>query len=168
MNMEAIAPAEVFRICEEAIRTVAETQKADESSALREIIKAVITQEVISMNTFMANPDKIEKKWYVVDATDCTLGRMASEVAKVLRGKNKPEFTPHVDTGDYVIVINAEKIKVSGKKLDCLLYTSGAEAEQAGRAGNGRGDYGRPDHKVYGNHGSGAGGRAGQRVRDSS
>ena len=122
MNMEAIAPAEVFRICEEAIRTVAETQKADERSALREIIKAVITQEVISMNTFMANPDKIEKKWYVVDATDCTLGRMASEVTKVLRGKNKPEFTPHVDTGDYVIVINAEKIKVSGKKLDQKIY----------------------------------------------
>ena len=65
------------------------------------------------MNTFMANPDKIEKKWYVVDATDCTLG---------LRGKNKPEFTPHVDTGDYVIVVNAEKIKVTGKKLDQKIY----------------------------------------------
>lgn len=74
------------------------------------------------MNTFMANPDKIEKKWYVVDATDCTLGRLASEVAKVLRGKNKPEFTPHVDTGDYVIVVNAEKIKVTGKKLDQKIY----------------------------------------------
>ena len=61
MNMEAIAPAEVFRICEEAIRTVAETQKADERSALREIIKAVITQEVISMNTFMANPIRLRK-----------------------------------------------------------------------------------------------------------
>ena len=54
------------------------------------------------MNTFMANPDKIERKWYVVDAEGCTLGRLASEVAKVLRGKNKPEYTPHVDTGDYV------------------------------------------------------------------
>lgn len=74
------------------------------------------------MNTFMANPDKIEKKWYVVDADGCTLGRMASEVAKVLRGKNKPEFTPNVDTGDYVIVINAEKIKVTGKKLDQKIY----------------------------------------------
>ena len=70
------------------------------------------------MNSFMANPDKIERKWYVVDAEGCTLGRLASEVASVLRGKNKPVFTPHVDTGDYVIVINAEKIKVTGKKLD--------------------------------------------------
>ena len=75
-----------------------------------------------SMNTFMANPDKIEKKWYVVDADGCTLGRMASEVAKVLRGKNKPEFTPNVDTGDYVIVVNAEKVKVTGKKLDQKVY----------------------------------------------
>lgn len=72
--------------------------------------------------TYMANPDKIEKKWYVVDAAGKTLGRMASEVAKVLRGKNKPEFTPHVDTGDYVIVINAEKIKVTGKKLGQKVY----------------------------------------------
>ena len=65
------------------------------------------------MNTFMANPDKIERKWYVVDAEGCTLGRLASEVAKVLRGKNKPEYTPHVDTGDYVIVINADKVAVT-------------------------------------------------------
>ena len=79
------------------------------------------------MNTFMANPDKIEKKWYVVDATDCTLGRLASEVAKVLRGKNKPEFTPHVDTGDYVVIVNAEKIKVTGKKLDQKIYYSHSE-----------------------------------------
>ena len=76
------------------------------------------------MNTFMANPDKIERKWYVVDAEGCTLGRLASEVASVLRGKNKPVFTPHVDTGDYVIVINAEKIKVTGKKLDQKIYYS--------------------------------------------
>ena len=74
------------------------------------------------MKSYMANPDKIERKWYVVDATDCTLGRLASEVAKVLRGKNKPEFTPHVDTGDYVIIVNAEKIKVTGKKLDQKIY----------------------------------------------
>ena len=67
------------------------------------------------MKTYMANPAKVEKKWYVVDAEGQTLGRLASEVAKVLRGKNKPEFTPFVDTGDYVIVINAEKIVVSGK-----------------------------------------------------
>ena len=76
----------------------------------------------IPMKTYMANPAKIEKKWYVVDAAGQTLGRLTSEVAKVLRGKNKPEFTPHVDTGDYVIVINAEKIAVTGKKLDQKLY----------------------------------------------
>lgn len=76
------------------------------------------------MNSFMANPDKIERKWYVVDAEGCTLGRLASNVASVLRGKNKPVFTPHVDTGDYVIVINAEKIKVTGKKLDQKVYYS--------------------------------------------
>ncbi len=74
------------------------------------------------MKTFMANPDTIERKWYVVDATDKTLGRLASEVAKVLRGKNKAIFTPHVDTGDYVIVINAEKIKVTGKKMQQKTY----------------------------------------------
>ena len=76
------------------------------------------------MNSFMANPDKIERKWYVVDAEGCTLGRLAAEVAKVLRGKNKAIFTPHIDTGDYVIVINAEKIKVTGKKLDQKIYYS--------------------------------------------
>ena len=74
------------------------------------------------MKTYMANPDKIERKWYVVDAAGCTLGRLSSEVAKVLRGKNKPEFTPHVDTGDYVVVVNAEKVKVTGKKLDQKVY----------------------------------------------
>ena len=74
------------------------------------------------MQTYMANPDKIERKWYVVDAEGCTLGRLSSEIAKVLRGKNKPQFTPFVDTGDYVIVINAEKVKVSGKKLDQKIY----------------------------------------------
>ena len=74
------------------------------------------------MKTYMANPDKIERKWYVVGAEGQTLGRLAAEVAKVLRGKNKPEFTPHIDTGDNVIVINAEKIKVTGKKLDQKVY----------------------------------------------
>ena len=74
------------------------------------------------MKTYMANPAKVEKKWYVVDAEGQTLGRLASEVAKVLRGKNKPEFTPFVDTGDYVIVINAGKISVTGKKLDQKIY----------------------------------------------
>ena len=74
------------------------------------------------MKTYMANPDKIERKWYVVDATEYTLGRLASEVAKVLRGKNKAIFTPHIDTGDYVIVVNADKVKVTGKKLDQKIY----------------------------------------------
>ena len=74
------------------------------------------------MQTYMANPDKIERKWYVVDADGCTLGRLASGVASVLRGKNKPQFTPHVDTGDYVIIVNADKIKVTGKKLDQKIY----------------------------------------------
>ena len=74
------------------------------------------------MQTYMANPDKIERKWYVVDAEGCTLGRLASGVASVLRGKNKPQFTPHVDTGDYVIVVNADKIKVTGKKMDQKIY----------------------------------------------
>lgn len=74
------------------------------------------------MKTFMASPATIDRKWYVVDATDMTLGRLASEVAKVLRGKNKPIFTPHMDTGDYVIVTNAEKIKVTGRKMDQKIY----------------------------------------------
>ncbi len=76
------------------------------------------------MKTYMANPDKLERKWYVVDASGVVLGRLASEVAKVLRGKNKAEFTPHVDTGDYVIIVNAEKIKVTGHKLDDKKYYS--------------------------------------------
>ena len=74
------------------------------------------------MKTFMASPATIDRKWYVVDATDMTLGRLASEVAKVLRGKNKPIFTPHIDCGDNVILINAEKIKVTGKKMDQKVY----------------------------------------------
>ena len=74
------------------------------------------------MKSFMASPATIERKWYVVDATGYTLGRLSSEIAKVLRGKNKPIFTPHMDCGDYVIVVNAEKIKVTGKKLDQKIY----------------------------------------------
>ena len=70
----------------------------------------------------MASPATIDRKWYVVDAEGMTLGRLASEVAKVLRGKNKPIFTPHIDTGDYVIVVNAAKVKVTGKKLDQKVY----------------------------------------------
>ena len=74
------------------------------------------------MKSFMASPATIERKWYVVDAAGCTLGRLASEVAKVLRGKNKPIYTPHIDCGDYVIVVNADQIKVTGKKLDQKIY----------------------------------------------
>lgn len=74
------------------------------------------------MKTFMASPATIDRKWYVVDAANMTLGRLASEVAKVLRGKNKAIFTPHIDTGDYVIVVNADKVKVTGRKLDQKIY----------------------------------------------
>ena len=74
------------------------------------------------MNTYMASPATIDRKWYVVDADGMVLGRLASEVAKVLRGKNKPIFTPHIDTGDYVIIVNADKVKVTGKKLDQKIY----------------------------------------------
>lgn len=74
------------------------------------------------MKSFMASPATIERKWYVIDANGHTLGRLSSEIAKILRGKNKPTYTPHVDTGDYVIVVNADKIKVTGKKLDQKIY----------------------------------------------
>ena len=74
------------------------------------------------MKSFMANPSNIERKWFVVDATDKTLGRLAAEVAKVLRGKHKPTFTPHMDTGDNVIIINADKVKLTGKKLTQKVY----------------------------------------------
>ncbi len=74
------------------------------------------------MKSYMANPAEIERKWYVVDADGQVLGRMAAQVASVLRGKNKPEFTPHEDVGDYVIIVNAEKVKVTGRKLDQKIY----------------------------------------------
>ena len=74
------------------------------------------------MKTYIPSANAIEKKWYVVDATDMTLGRLASEVAKILRGKHKPIYTPFLDTGDYVIIVNAEKVKVTGKKLDQKIY----------------------------------------------
>ena len=74
------------------------------------------------MKTYMATASTIERKWYVVDAADYTLGRLASQVAAVLRGKNKPTFTPSMDCGDNVIIINAEKVKVTGKKLDQKIY----------------------------------------------
>ena len=79
------------------------------------------------MKTFMASPATIERKWYVVDATGYTLGRLASEVAKVIRGKNKPIYTPHMDCGDYVIVVNADKISITGKKLDQKIYYNHSE-----------------------------------------
>jgi large subunit ribosomal protein L13 len=74
------------------------------------------------MKSFMASPATIERKWYVIDAEGQTLGRLSSEIAKILRGKNKPTFTPFIDTGDNVIVVNAEKIKVTGKKMDQKIY----------------------------------------------
>ena len=74
------------------------------------------------MKSFMASPATIERKWYVIDAQGQTLGRLSSEIAKILRGKNKPTYTPFIDTGDNVIVVNAEKIKVTGKKLEQKIY----------------------------------------------
>lgn len=74
------------------------------------------------MKTYMATPSTIERKWYVVDAADKTLGRLAAEVARVLRGKHKPTFTPHMDTGDHVIIINADKVRLTGKKLVQKVY----------------------------------------------
>jgi len=74
------------------------------------------------MKTYMAKPKEVFRKWYVVDAEGKPLGRLASEVAKILRGKHKPEFTPHVDTGDYVIVLNADKVVLTGRKLDQKYY----------------------------------------------
>lgn len=72
--------------------------------------------------TYMAKPLEVERKWYIVDAEGQTLGRLASEVASILRGKLKPEFTPHVDAGDFVVVINADKVKLTGKKLSDKIY----------------------------------------------
>ena len=74
------------------------------------------------MKTFSAKPESVKRDWYVVDATDKTLGRLATEIARRLRGKHKPEYTPHVDTGDYLVIVNAEKVKVTGKKAKDKLY----------------------------------------------
>ena len=74
------------------------------------------------MSTYMANPQNVERQWYVIDADGLVLGRLASQVASILRGKNKPTYTPHVDTGDYVIVINADKVILTGKKLEKKFY----------------------------------------------
>ena len=90
--------------------------------SLKRIHLGCYQQEEFQMKSYMANPAKIERKWYVVDADGQVLGRMAAQVASVLRGKNKPEFTPHEDVGDYVIIVNAEKVKVTGRKLDQKIY----------------------------------------------
>ncbi len=74
------------------------------------------------MKTFMAKKDEIERKWYVVDASDKIVGRLATKIATILRGKHKPVYTPHVDTGDFVVVVNAEKVKFTGNKLDQKMY----------------------------------------------
>ena len=74
------------------------------------------------MKTYMANSNTVDRKWYVVDAKGKTLGRLSSEIAKILRGKHKPTYTPHVDTGDFVIVINADQVEVTGKKEEQKLY----------------------------------------------
>ena len=75
------------------------------------------------MKTFSAKPAEVRRDWYVVDATGKTLGRLSAEIARRLRGKHKPEYTPHVDTGDYIVVVNAEKIRVTGNKLKDKMYT---------------------------------------------
>jgi len=80
--------------------------------------------KTLSFKTYSAKPGDVERKWYVVDAEGQILGRMAAEIAKVLRGKHKPEFTPHIDTGDFIVVTNAEKVALSGKKLDAKSYFS--------------------------------------------
>ena len=74
------------------------------------------------MNTFSAKPAEVSRDWFVVDATGKTLGRLSTEIARRLRGKHKPEYTPHVDTGDYIVVVNAEKIRVTGKKMQDKIY----------------------------------------------
>lgn len=79
------------------------------------------------MKTYMPSASSVERKWYVVDASQYTLGRLTSQVASILRGKNKPEYTPNLDLGDYVIVVNAEKVKVTGKKLDQKIYYNHSE-----------------------------------------
>ena len=80
----------------------------------------------LSYKTISANAATVDKQWVVIDATDEVLGRLASQVAKILRGKNKPSYTPHVDCGDYVIVINADKVKLTGKKMTDKVYTAAA------------------------------------------
>ena len=92
------------------------------TSAMRFIVDQIHHEEEIHVKTFMANAQNVERNWYIVDADGMTLGRLASQVAAILRGKNKPTFTPHVDCGDHVIVINAAKVVLTGKKLDQKIY----------------------------------------------
>ena len=93
------------------------------TSAMRFIVEIRIHhEEEIHVKTFMANAQNVERNWYIVDADGMPLGRLASQVAAILRGKNKPTFTPHVDCGDHVIVINAAKVVLTGKKLDQKIY----------------------------------------------
>ena len=93
--------------------------RPDQAAATR---KNHFTLEGFSVNTYMAKPADVERTWYVIDAEGMVLGRLASQVAMLLRGKHKPTFTPHVDTGDYVIVVNADKMVLTGKKLDKKMY----------------------------------------------
>jgi large subunit ribosomal protein L13 len=81
-----------------------------------------VSRKGITMKTFSAKPHEVKRDWFVVDATDKVLGRLATEIARRLRGKHKPEFTPHVDTGDYVVVVNAEKLRVTGAKAEQKVY----------------------------------------------
>jgi large subunit ribosomal protein L13 len=85
-------------------------------------ICVVVEEDRSDMKTFMAKAEEVDRKWYVIDADGKPLGRLASEVAKILRGKNKPTYTPHIDTGDHVIVLNAEKVVLTGNKLDQKIY----------------------------------------------
>ncbi len=94
---------------------------ADPESA-RQGTHTEAAMKTFSARTYVAKPETVERDWYIVDATDKTLGRLCVELARRLRGKHKPVYTPHVDTGDYLIVINAEKIAVTGKKLQDKMY----------------------------------------------
>ncbi len=85
-------------------------------------IEIATNREETFMKTYMANPGTVQRKWFVIDAKGKTFGRLATQIAVILRGKHKPEFTPHVDTGDHVIVINAEQVVFTGKKLDQKIY----------------------------------------------
>jgi large subunit ribosomal protein L13 len=113
------------RIAEAKAKAIAEAgAKAKVSRRNRCPAKEPSRQKGFEMKSYIAKPSEIERKWYVVDAEGKTLGRLASKVAAILRGKNKPTYTPHMDCGDYVIVINAEKVKVTGKKMTDKLYVS--------------------------------------------